>query len=641
VKRIRKSRTARFLSWLLTVATIMPMFAQMVVPTAAQAQAAAAGSVQTVIVLDFQNKSKVLGDALARLATDAVAVELANSARFEVLKRDEVIRQANELGLKPPFDPVAKTRLANALGATAFVDGAIEYVREERGTPKTINVGLTVRVGDAATGDLLSGAAQIGSSTARPGITDNEALIQDATNNAAVLAVRQILSYNLPEATVLSSVGSDNVLILINRGSRDGIEQGMEMIVHRDRQRVGRIRITQVFPTDAEARIVENILGIKPEDKVRAVFPMPTFDERSGVVRKVSRGGGGGAALSTVGKVLLVLLVGLVIATAAKGGSASVTGVVAEPTIRALQPAVRIKWKDNIFGSGQTIEYHVWRSPDVQFNPTGTPIAAVGGGQREYFDLPAPFSFWNGVNSFVQPGIVTDPNQQGQNLTTVTPAAGFRSGFPTVGTTFVYLITSVQRIPLVVTTAGGAGGGGGQTGFRFLETDPVASGPATPLNQPTLGTPADTAANVDITRQMTFTFNSQIGADEFQLEFSTDRTFTNPRLIKRIGPVFSTAPNASGVLQSVSVPAFINLAAGTGDPVLMQDPGFAAFVNRVPGAARPTLFWRVGARNSGDRPGPVHALTQRHDDGDRTFRFIYSPVRSFTPADVPPPPPGG
>ena len=38
------------------------------------AQAGAAGGVQTVIVIDFVNKSGVGGDALARLATDAVAV---------------------------------------------------------------------------------------------------------------------------------------------------------------------------------------------------------------------------------------------------------------------------------------------------------------------------------------------------------------------------------------------------------------------------------------------------------------------------------------------------------------------------------------------------------------------------------------
>ena len=43
------------------------------------AQAGAAGGVQTVIVIDFVNKSGVGGDALARLATDAVAVEMANS----------------------------------------------------------------------------------------------------------------------------------------------------------------------------------------------------------------------------------------------------------------------------------------------------------------------------------------------------------------------------------------------------------------------------------------------------------------------------------------------------------------------------------------------------------------------------------
>ena len=45
----------------------------------------------------------------------------------------------------------------------------------------------------------------------------------------------------------------------------------MEMIILRERQRVGRIRISTVFPTDSEATVVENTLGIRPEDKARAV----------------------------------------------------------------------------------------------------------------------------------------------------------------------------------------------------------------------------------------------------------------------------------------------------------------------------------------------------------------------------------
>ena len=57
------------------------------------------------------------------------------------------------------------------------------------------------------------------------------------------------------------------------------------MIILRERQRVGRIRISTVFPTDSEATVVENTLGIRPEDKARAVFPMPRFDNKGNIQR--------------------------------------------------------------------------------------------------------------------------------------------------------------------------------------------------------------------------------------------------------------------------------------------------------------------------------------------------------------------
>jgi hypothetical protein len=610
---------------------------------------AQAGGVQTVIVIDFVNKSGVGGDALARLATDAVAVELANSARFEILKRDEVTRQAQELGLRAPFDQIAKTRLAQALGASAIVEGAVEYARETNQNPRTYNVGLTVRVSEAATGDLLSGAAQVGSAVGRPGQADRDSLIQEAATNAAVLSVRQIISYNLPEGTVLNTVGNEpNVTVLVNRGSRDGVVPGMEMIILRERQRVGRIRITTVYPTDAESIVLENTLGIRPEDKARAVFPMPVFDIH-GNVRPTAKRGNTAQAIGTIGKLLLVVLVGLVIAQAAKGGSASVTGVTSEPDVVNQGPAVRIRWRDNIFGSGQTLEYHVWRTPDNPFNYLGTPVANVGGGMREYTDFPAPYSYWNGTNSFLQPGFpitgTGGSNNQGNAADEVTPAAGEIPGFIT-GLSHFYLVTAVLRRPVVVPPTGnqGGGGGGNQGGTEDIETDPVRGGQTTPLNPILVTTPLDQSPNINFTAPVSFTFQSQAGADEFQLEISPDRTFRNPNLIKVIGPIPSTAPGATGAVQTFNVPALITIGAGgaaTGDPILMRDPTFAAFVARTTGA-RPVLYWRIGGRNSQDRPGPVHWISRRHDDGDRTFRWIYSqPARTFTPAELPPPPPGG
>src|SRR5579862_7209854 len=99
----------------------------------AQAGATPAGNLLTVIVIDFTNsdRNKAGGEALARFATDAVAVELASSNRFEVLKRDEVARQAADLGYRPPYDQAQLSKIASNLGANAIVTGDIAFVRPE------------------------------------------------------------------------------------------------------------------------------------------------------------------------------------------------------------------------------------------------------------------------------------------------------------------------------------------------------------------------------------------------------------------------------------------------------------------------------------------------------------------------------
>lgn len=635
MKRIRNSKAARILSWVLAVAMITPPVCGVLTPRTALAQGAAApttgGGVQTVIVIDFEDKSGFPNRTLPRLATDAVAYELSNTERFIVLPRSEVTREAQDLNLRPPYDNVALSKLADRMGASAVVTGTIErVVVDTKRTPKTVSVAMTVSILDAVSGDLLNGAAQVGVARSRPGITDDDSLVQEAISNAAVLSVRQIQAFNLPEGTVINTVGTErSLLILINRGSRDGVRTGMEMVVTRDRQRVGKIRITNVLPADSEAEPADSNLGIAPGDKVRAIFTPPTFEKDSltpvqpGTTRRSS-------TVSTLGKVLLVLVLGFVIYEVVSGGGTSVTGVVAEPDIQNGSPVVRIVWRDNLFGSGaQTLEYHVWRLPEAGFNFTGDPVAAVQGGQRTYTDFSAPFSFWDGVRSYLRPEIPTPPGSTGgSQASQETPAAGAVPGF-TIGRTSTYQVTAVIRRPIVT----GTGGNGDQADFTDIETHPVNSNPVTPINQPLLGpTPPDQSNSVDLSN-VTFTWFSRTGADTFQVEVSTDPTFKNRNLIAILGRPLSTAPLTDGVQQNLGPINLMNNA------VLRRDRTFLDFVNQVPGAPKPILYWRVGGRNSGDRPGPVHWISRRHDDRDNTFRFIYSLPRSFSPADLPPPPP--
>ncbi len=640
MKRIRKSRAARSLSWLLTVAMLAPLACRVIGPGAANAQAAVSGSVQTVIVIDFANKPGFLGEALARRATDAVAVELANSARFEVLRRDEVDRQAATLGLKKPYDMVAQTKLAAALGATVVVTGEIAFVAPVvKSEPKQVVAGLKVMMRQPGSPELINGAAQIGEARARPGLSDDESLAQEAVDNAAVLCVKQMLATNLPEGTIVSTVGQPSSLqILINRGSRDGVQQGMQMIVTRERQRVGKIQVTNVFAADSEAKPVENTLGIRPEDKVRAIFPMPEFPKLAGIKGVKTGPTAPRGSLSALGKVLVVLAAGIVIAAAVVGGkNTSVTGVTAEADVDGVTPVVRISWRDNFWGA-TTLEHQIWRNPDAPYNFQGDPIASKQY-EPQYVDRPAPYSYWDGARSYLRaplPGTGGGGGgtSGGSQAETVTPDAGAVPGF-TIGQTYTYSITGVIRRPLAISNTGGQGGGGGnnQIGTEDVGTEPVTSGPVTPVAQPQLINPENMYTNVDLTR-FNPTWLSTTGADVFVVEVSTDRTFKNRSLILQLPTVYSTAPLATGVTQVL--PSSVDL---TTNPVLLRDRNFANYVNRVPNTPKPTLYWRVGARNDNDRPGPVHWITRNHGDGDRTFRYVYSEVRSFTPADMPPPPP--
>lgn len=644
MKRIRNSRAARILSWVLTVAMLTPMLIGLT-PQQAYAQqgtATTAGNLLTVIVNDFTNadRNKTGGDALARYATDAVAVELAQSARFEVLKREEVTRTANELGYRAPYDQSQLMKIAQNLGAAAIVSGEVAFVRTDEGKKggpvHQVNAGLKIRIRDVSSGELLNGAAEVGQADAKPGQSDIDSLAQEAVSKAAVAGVRDILAYTLPEGIITNSVTQPSgTTVLINRGSRDGVESGMEMLVLRNGQRVGKIRITNVFATDSEGKVIENLIGVAPQDTVRATFPEREFTTRGEIVKpKKNRSD---STIATLGKILLVVVVGVIIATAIKQGG-SVTGVTAEADIQNAAPAVRLTWRDNLFG-GNTLEYHVWRNPDQPFNYTGTPVAAIGGGVRQYVDQPAPFSYWDGTRSFLQAPVTggNNNNNGGGNGTaaSTTPTAGAVPGF-TIGRTVTYSITGIVRRTVAQNNNGNNGGGnnnGGNT-VEDVETLPVNSGPTTPINQPLLSTPADQSSQLNLANLSNFAFitPNQGGADTYVLEISTDRTFMDRTRIVQLPAVINTTTG------TITVPAFDLTNGGLNGP-LRRDPIFANFVNRVPGAARPTLFFRVGARNSQDSPGPVHAITRNPKDEDRTFRYIYSSVRSFTPADMPPPPP--
>jgi hypothetical protein len=135
------------------------------------------------------------------------------------------------------------------------------------------------------------------------------------------------------------------------------------------------------------------------------------------------------------------------------------------------------------------------------------------------------------------------------------------------------------------------------------------------LNSPTLQSPT---SNQQVSQDIPFTFNSVVNPAfpitvEYTFQISSDPTFPKSRTLN-LARVLRTD---TGVLSTGTIDLFNN--SGQFNPGLQLH------------TTTQEWFWRIGARNVADRPGPV-------PDANGT-RYIYSPARRFTIPSPPPPPP--
>jgi hypothetical protein len=279
----KSTRPAGWMRRLAMAALLVNTIAFAAVLHSQPAAASPSSDTLTVIVAPFihLDKQRAGGDDLARWAADAIAVELANSGRFEVLKAGEVNRQAKELGFRSPYDKDELNQIAVRLGASAVVSGDVAFVRarSSKSLLRAVEVGLRVRITDTSQGEFINGSAQIGIAKVKPEETEFYVLAKNAVSKAALLGAREIISYTLPEGIVtLTQTNLSGTQVLINRGARDGVREGLEMLVLRNGLRVGHVRVTGVFATDAEAILLDTTEGIRPMDKIRVVFPMPEIE---------------------------------------------------------------------------------------------------------------------------------------------------------------------------------------------------------------------------------------------------------------------------------------------------------------------------------------------------------------------------
>jgi len=257
----------------------MMLAPQLALPRAAQAQR----SVLSVYILDFNNKTTVGAQLLGKLAAAQMSLQLRESQNWDVIPDAQVQRRIQELNLKTPFDRVNRVQIGNGVDASAVIYGNVTEARVTSGATPQAYVRIQVLVEDLITGVLINGAIADGLSTPRMGFTgDADVLLEEALGKAAFKAREFMDRFRLPEGTVLNTtaIGTDDnprLEAMLNIGLRQGVRRGMEMIVTRLKETVGKLKITRIDSDLCTAEVTDNLQGVKPEDRVRAIFTFSDF----------------------------------------------------------------------------------------------------------------------------------------------------------------------------------------------------------------------------------------------------------------------------------------------------------------------------------------------------------------------------
>lgn len=632
MRRFINSLLGRAICHVVVLALVLP-FLQLGMASRAEAQLQ---TLPTWAVVEFEVRTKAR-EGLGKTAAEEVAKELARTGKYDIVPQDTIQRTLESLTMQSPVtDKTSLLRLASEVRATTIVRGEVVnwQIRNEAGGKKA-DVSMRVEVIDVASGLPINGAALKASSSVRSGSVEDSAVLAEAISSAAAQAVGKINQQTLPTATILNTFEDT---ALINQGTRTGFRSGQRLIVVRGREQVATASVSLVEPDSATIKVERNIKGLQPGDKVRAIFDVPQiytdFTPNNDIRTVQERKRGSNSGFTTL---LLVLgVVGVLLSGGRSGGGFSAAHDIEAQAMMypdaSGQPAVKITWSRDLFARShsQVVQWQIYRSDVV-----GSPVLTVLGTAAEAIDTTdardvtyGDFGSTVGGNTCNNTAI---PEATATGVVGVTPGRAY-----TYNVALVYKLASID-LPdggntsssttgtgtnttgtnttgtntTGTNTTTGTGGTAGTSDCYFISKRSAAKGLATPLNPPALQSPG---SNQVVSQDIPFTFQSVVNPAfpitvRYTLQVSTDPTFPRNRT-KNYAEVTRTD---IGVLSTGSIQ---NLLAK-----LASDFGSTA----------QEFFWRVGARNVADKPGPVK-------DAAGT-RFIYSPARRFTTPAPPPPPP--
>lgn len=689
MRRFINSLQGRAVSAVVVLSLLMPFI---VFATARTAQAQSIeGPVTTLpswAVVGFNVVKQGSSPELGKAAAEAMVTELAKQGKVDPIPTETVDRTIESLGLVTPLTARADMmRLGSELRASSVVSGEIVNQRVVAvNGGKRADIIMRVFVWDVASGQVVNGAALSASSGVRTGVED-ETMLGEAISRGCFEALAEINRNTLPTATVLNTLDRQ---ALINQGSRTGFSQGQEVIILRGREQVASGSVTRVEPDKSFISITRTMKGVQPGDRVRAVFSVPAVatafrGNDGGVTVKPTRRTGNNSGL-----VSALLMVGLLVLVTHGNSNDPVNSVVAEattvPAVPDNTPAVKISWKVDGFikGNRDRVLFQVWRD-DISDAPVmvapgyqgfavdrgnaadsftfGDPAAYAthaltqadcnftapgnGGNGRVIVpgtaytysveliyrvnanDLPTGGSGTTGGTTGTTAGTTGSTGLTGgttgltgrsTNLDTEydrmfvehqvtggsTGTTGTTGG-PTGGTTGTTATTGTTGTTATTGTTGTTGGTAGTAGDCYLRTERVvARGLATPLPRAGLRAPANDQliSTPPVFRFTSVRSNSNGIVIRYAIQFSPDPTFPQ----NRTATVFE-----------------FNDTAGTG--TLSTPQAVPEALTVFPGEQ--VIYWRVGARNVADNPGPVL---------DGGSRFVFSAPWRFRRPTLPPGP---
>ncbi len=568
-----------------------------------------------VIVLDFE-VAKDLPEILGRKASDAVALALADTTKYEVISRTEIEAAMQRLRLTPPLLLSQVFLLAKELDARFIVTGRVVRVIIDEKAGKA-SVQLQMLFYDRYLEVPINGAHVLGTTPPRPGLTP-DILVDHAITLAANQAVQQAMTTRLPEGQVMQRVGKS---VIINRGHDQGLRNGMQMWVYRlvphpekpqymVRTRIGLIEITSAEARQSSGVIKEEIAPIQYPDRVIAVYELPKLGVVEPPVRTTRKGIG--AALPS----LLLLLAGIVVLGSLAGKSRRGSEIPVG-TAMVVDNGRRVKL---VLGSAkECVAVEIYRDVSPAVSTTLLNLIDIVDGQatREYYDSDLAY---NGTAT-IEIDTDTPTNRLPPLSRSITAGVGTGDGDITeeqfnyekpfnhtpiqFGTHYWYVIRRVNARRLTPPPpTGGQETTGQREPFELVYSPPSRPiGPVTPLAQLTQADLLEPTGDVDISN-VTFKFLSAQGADEYIVQVSDSPGFPSNR--------------------TVTIPLGYKLA----------NPDIGGQILTIPnqnlsgrfGTAQ-TLYWRVGYRYSRDVNPPEGG-------------WVFSQVRSFTVPVAPPPPPG-